>query len=72
MVENDLSFELIKFKNLKNKEIYHEEYNILLIVLFFLFGILSIYFYNLIKDTKNNKESDIQQIQKLFKENKKC
>ena len=66
MVENDLSFELIKFKNLKNKEIYHEKYNILLIVLFFLFGILSIYFYNLIKDTKNNKESDIQQNPKTF------
>ena len=59
--ENSLCFEIIKFHNLKNKEVYHISYNILLIILFFFFGLLSLYFYNLIKDQKKTKESNIQQ-----------
>lgn len=52
MVNN---LEIIKFKDLENIKIYHSNYNLLLIILFFCFGFSVLYFYNLYKQSKEEE-----------------
>ena len=65
-----LSFELIKFKNLENTKIYHEKYNVLLVLLFFGFGSAVIYSHYL-KKNKIRIDLQNQQNQKTIEQKEK-
>ena len=65
-----LYFEIIKFENLENTKIYHEKYNILLVLLFFGFGFVVIYAHHL-KKNKIRNDIQTQQHQKIVEQKEK-